>query len=378
MLYEKGIKISMDRRDFIKYGTILAGAGGFCFFCKNNIVSANDDINKNSSFDKRPCRKPFEAFEIYENGEVFTCCADFLKDKRAVGNIETQDIDEIWNGKVITEMRKKVLNGDFSMCNRDICVLYEPCSAEEISPDYTKGPKEIKINYDYECNYNCIKCRDNIIINSPQKQELYDTVYLPKVIKIAQNAEIVSISGSGDPLFSRHSRKLMKGLASTYPDIKFKLMTNGFLMNEKFLKEIGIENNIQGVSVSIDAVNRETYRQILRTDAFDIVMQNLELMSEWKKQGKINWITMNFVVHLMNYKEMPEFVKLAQKLDAIAYFTVYRPTGQTEYKNKYNEIAVFEKTNEHYGELVKILHNPVFKDEKHCYLQPCLLDIANS
>lgn len=49
-------------------------------------------------------------------------------------------------------------------------------------------------------------------------------------------------------------------------------------------------------------------------------MKNLEFISEWKKQGKINLLMLNFVVHLMNYKEMPDFVKLAQRLDAIAFF----------------------------------------------------------
>ena len=368
----------MNRRDFIKYGAVLAGAGGVCFFCKDNTVLAKDNPHKTALYDVRPCKKPFTALEIYENGDCFTCCPDFLKKKVEIGNIEKQDIDEIWNGERIKDLRKKVLKGNFSACKRDICVLYEPCTKKQIPSDYKKGPKEIKINYDYECNYNCIKCRDTVIINSDKQNELYNDIYLPKVVKIAKNAEIVSLLGSGDPLFSRHSRLLMKELVKSYPDIKFKILTNGFFMNEDSLKEIGIQNNIQGVSVSVDAVNRETYEKILRTDGFDRVMKNIELMAEWKKQGRIEWITMNFVVHLLNYKEMAEFVKIAQKLDVTAYFTTYRPSQPTEFRKRYLEIAVFEPTNKHYKEFVKILKNPIFQDKEHCFLESRLFDIANS
>ena len=368
----------MKRRDFIKYGATLAGFGGACFMCRDYKAFMGQTADIKSTFDTRPCIKPFERYEIQGNGTGCSCCPDFLKYKVSAGNFETQNFDEIWNGELLADLRERMLKGDFSMCNRDVCTMYYPCSADELPKNYQKGPRDIKISYDYECNYNCITCRDNIKTNTPEEMELYDKVYLPKIIKIAQNAELINLSGSGDPLFSRHARKLIKILHKEYPDTKFNIYTNGFLLNEKNLTELGIQNSINDVYVSVDAVNRETYKKILRTDAFDTVIKNLELMSLWKKQGKINGLSINFVVHLMNYKEMPEFVKLAKKLDSTALFTTYRPWTSAEYHKRYNEVAVFEPTNKHYKELVKILHNPVFKDKKHCYLEPRLADIANS
>ena len=82
---------------------------------------------------------------------------------------------------------------------------------------------------------------------------------------------------------------------------------------------------MMGVSVSVHSTNRETYKKILRHDAFDKILKNVELMSEWKKQGRIEQLEISFVTHLLNYKEMPDFVKLAQKLDAKAVFNTYQP-----------------------------------------------------
>ena len=385
----------MDRRDFIKYGTVLAGFGGVCLLCKNQNCFTEKTVNDSSIKDRRPCKIPFVYCEIYNNkGDINPCCPAYLKyDNSGITieearfkniydnseiNILDRDFDEVWNGKLYTNLRQSVLSGDFSMCDRKLCHMYVPCSVDEIPKDYPKGPKELKITYDLECNYNCITCRDTIKTNSPEEMELYENVYLPKIIKIAKNADVVILLGSGDPLFSRHSRHLMQELIKVYPKIKFDLCTNGFFLDEKNLTELGIANNIRGVLVSVDAVTRETYKKILRTDAFDRVVKNLELMSKWKKQGKIEYIRINFVLHLMNYKELPEFVKLAQKLDVTALITTYRPWPSSEYHKKYDEVAVFEPKNKHYKELVEILHNPVFKDKEHCCLEPRLFDIANS
>jgi len=368
----------MNRRDFIKYSTLLAGVGGFCAHCKYDMAFANVDTSVKSFFDNRPCIVPFRRLEIYSDGNVYPCCSEFIKEEVLTGSIKEQDYNEIWNGEKLNDFRQKILKGDFSMCNRDVCCTYTPCSEEEIPADYKKGPKELKISYDYECNYKCITCRDVVKINTPEEMSLFDEVYLPKIIEMAKNVRILTLLGSGDPLFSRHSRCLMQKLIKIYPNIKFNLFTNGFLLDEKTITKLGIEHSINGISISINAVKSETYNKIMRSDTFDRVMENLELMSEWKKQCKINWITTIFVVHLLNYKEMPEFAKLAKKLDVKAVFTTYKPWVTAEFHKKYDEVAVFEPKNPHYKKFVKMLHDPVFKDEKYCILEPQLFDIANS
>jgi len=365
----------MGKNFFINLGTILAGIGGLFLFLKSRLSTG--DIQK-SKTDIKPCKRPFYYCEIHRNGEVSPCCPDFLKYESSPGNIGKEDFDKIWNGKIFTDLRQRVLKGDYSMCNRDICCFYEPCSVSDIPPDYKKGPKDFTMSYDFECNYHCITCRDSVKVNTAEEMDFYEIILLPKIIKAAKNAETIGLLGAGDPLCSRHTRHLMRELVKNYPGIKIRLSTNGFLMNEKNLTELEIQNNIQSVSVSVDAVNGETYKKIIRTDGFDTVIKNLEMMAEWKKQGRIEWMTINFVVHLLNYKEMPEFVKLAQKLDVTALFTTYRPWQSAEFYKKYDEVAVFEPANEHYCELAEILHDPVFKDKKHCLLEPRLLDIANS
>lgn len=49
---------------------------------------------------KAVCKKPFVRLEIYEDGECASCCPPFI-DNYTFGNLFTDDIDTIWNGKKI-------------------------------------------------------------------------------------------------------------------------------------------------------------------------------------------------------------------------------------------------------------------------------------
>ena len=106
----------MNRRDFIKYGTFIAGVGGFCVFCNDGIVFSQDNITEESLLDKRPCKKPFEYCEIHKQGDVSPCCPDFLKYGTPAGNIKNQSFDEIWTGKIFKDLRERVLNSRFLCC----------------------------------------------------------------------------------------------------------------------------------------------------------------------------------------------------------------------------------------------------------------------
>ena len=370
----------MNRRDFIKCGTILAGVGGACYLCgcgkKIFIKDTSEMINPLN--DIRPCKIPFTHIEIQGDGDAYSCCPDFLKERKSLGNITNKSLEEIWNGKNIEDLRQRLLNGDYSLCRRDICGMYSPCSKEEIPSYYKSGAEEILISYDYECNYNCITCRDEIKINNTEEMDLYENVFLPKILKFAENVNYVNLLGSGEPFYSRHTRHLIQELINKYPDIRFKIMTNGVFMDEKNINELGIAYNIDGISVSLDCVKSETYEKIFRADNFNTVLKNIKHMAKWKKEGKIGWMVINFVIHSLNYKEMVDFAKLAQKLDVIAFFSVYRPWLSSKMCERYDEVAVFEPENEHYEEFVKILQNPVFKDKKHCHIENRLYNLVFS
>ena len=68
------------------------------------------------------CYQPFDEIEIYNSGRVYTCCPSFFKEDYYLGNIfEVDTFDEIWYSDKAIELRKRIIQNDFSLCNTDIC-----------------------------------------------------------------------------------------------------------------------------------------------------------------------------------------------------------------------------------------------------------------
>ena len=366
----------MDRRNFIKFGILVTS---ICGLEGCNIINpeTNPEISEITNYNYKkvnaPCSMPFEYFEINTEGRVFPCCAHYVK-HRVFGNIYKQDLLSIWTGKDYEELRNKVLNGDFSLCNRNIC-CYNP---SEYTKDFNPSeqmPKSFFLCYDQECNYKCITCRDEIYQNTEEELNRLNNDVWKDIIPFIKKLNDITFSG-GDPLASRHSRKLIKEVCKTCPDINITINTQGYFLDENNMKELGIKK-LQRTAISIHSATRKTYEKIMRQDSFNRIMKNLEFISNWKKQGLVKEVALNFVVHSMNYKEMPAFVKLAEKFDADAIFWTYKPWPSAEMHKRYKEVAVFETWHKDYPKLQKILKDPVFRSE-HCYLYPDLLKIANS
>ena len=163
---------------------------------------------------------------------------------------------------------------------------------------------------------------------------------------------------------------MIKKVVAVNPNIKFFIHTNGVLCSEKLCEELNIKDKITNVIFSIHSACKETYDKIVRYGNFDKVMQNLEWISGLKKQGQIEKIYMAFVVHKLNYKDMPDFVRLAEKFDALASFRYYRQWSKnTEYS--YEDMAVFEENHPEHKQFVEMLQEDIF-NSPHCWLDPSL------
>ena len=73
------------------------------------------------------CAWPFEAIVLTPLLEAILCCSDY-RHEMIVGDLNTQSLMDIWNGPVLTEVRKKML--DSQRLNIPLCTK---CDAEWFS-----------------------------------------------------------------------------------------------------------------------------------------------------------------------------------------------------------------------------------------------------
>lgn len=73
----------------------------------------------------KPCAKPFREISFRHDGSVAICCNDW-RGELALGNINRDGLDTIWNGPLAQEARKRLLRGmrDFGPCKGCDAISY--------------------------------------------------------------------------------------------------------------------------------------------------------------------------------------------------------------------------------------------------------------
>ena len=159
-------------------------------------------------------------------------------------------------------------------------------------------------------------------------------------------------------------------LGKTYRKILFSdktnrksiiIHTNGTLLNKANLDKLTSKYSDITLFISLDACTKKTYETLRKGGNFDILMKNLIYISELKKEGKINYVSILYVVQRENYTELAETCKLAislgfDRFDATRIFN-WGTYSEEEFKN----VSMFDENGEANKELQKILEDSIFK-----------------
>ena len=318
-----------------------------------------DKKNINSFF----CKAPFEQVMVMANGDVFFCCDAMWNINAVLGNINKQSFDEIWNSELAQEIRRKALKNEYPYCKLELCksrvsgdsIVQSFISDNKIDYDIImkKYPKFVSLAPDFECNINCVTCRKHLFKYSDEEIESLnkkiDSVYLP----ILKDAEIVMLNSSGEALASRHCKTLINAITQKYPNIKFGLLTNGILCNERNLKQLNIIDKLCTVIVSVNAATKQTYEKFSVGGSYKLVMKNLQFLKSLVRKGKLNCVIVSFVITSLNYKEIPTFIKYAKENCFYLQFIHYVDWGK-ELNYLPDELAVHKTTHPEFPAYVRI------------------------
>lgn len=324
------------------------------------------------------CTRPFEEIEIHHTGEVYTCCPNWNK-FYSIGNIFKDSIDEVWNSDKAQELRKRILNKDYSLCDKNTCIycnekIYFSNYGTKCTPIMEQYPLIVKFCYDYECNIACSICRDKMKRLTDEELETLnskiDTFFLP----LLKSAKTLIINSYGDPFGSRHSRQVIQKAAQTYPELKFDFHTNGILCNEQNFKNLNITpDRIEKIRISIHAATKETYGKIIPNGEiyFPKLVENLKYLGELKKTNNFQFY-IHFVVTRFNYKEMPDFVRLAQDVNAIPCFWEFRQEN-CAYPNQDNHY-IYREEHPLHQDFLNVLKDPILLTYKE-NISPLILNL---
>lgn len=91
------------------------------------------------------------------------------------------------------------------------------------------------------------------------------------------------------------------------------------------------------------------------------VVENLNYIStQIKNIPSLRLFRMDFVVQALNFREMPDFVRLANSLGAFAYFSQIVSWG-TYSPEEFPNHAIWDSKHPDHQEFLEILRDPIFK-----------------
>ena len=317
------------------------------------------------------CSKPFRFIEIIPNGNAYPCCPGWtLNGGFTFGNIYKNNFSDIWNGEEAQEFRRTILDGRYKYCNLSKCMAYHDNTEmneneqiffekAEIKDRYKEVmdayPLKVSLGHDPQCNAACTICREHKIINSAEKVKELNSMIDPVFLPMLKGAKVVLGNFNGELFASSHYRTLVKSIIVKYPDIKFIIVTNGQLCDKQNCDELGITDKIENIRVSLNATTKKTHFKMMGNLDFNRILKNIEWLSSLKRAGKINRLRLSTVICSYNYKEINDFIKLAQKLDADISLSKYEPNNPA-LDRCYKKLAVFEKSHSDYNKFVKIIN----------------------
>ena len=274
---------------------------------------------------KIACLMPWEGFNVLYDGKVKCCCWSYA----VTGRIDRQSIAEIWNSDEFTKVRELMAKGNLeticpSWCPRLLDGSHDSRPSNGISDAYnqnlaslddeigqvqlTARPIYFRIFPTSRCNLHCIMCGQDHSQFPDFPKHFQDELirYYPYIRTI--------LAAGGEPLMSKDFRELVKNFDyNRFPDCKFRIISNGTLLDNNFLYLLS--GRFDQVGISIDSIDPQKFEQIRQGAKWDNVSRIIERIAGMPER--------NFSLHLLftimktNYQEIPAFVDFARNLGAI-------------------------------------------------------------
>lgn len=168
-------------------------------------------------------------------------------------------------------------------------------------------PKVLSIFLTTKCNLRCFICR-----REDFKTSELDFENLKKLERAIKYSKITEFTGWGEAMVYPDFKKAVNYVYSLKKHALIQFTTNGTLLNS----EIGklLKGHINYIGISLNAATEESYNRDMKGGNFERTTSRIkDFMSALDKEER-NKINLILIAHTENFREIPEFVRLAKEL----------------------------------------------------------------
>lgn len=324
------------------------------------------------------CPTPFEQLDVLERS-THQCCASWLQ--QSAGDLMTTPWQDVWNSEAAQAVRASVLDGTYRFCNKTACPKIQAnalTDAKELAGQFSfwaevieqgktaldHGPKVINLAYDRTCNLACPSCRSEPFAADDATRDRFAEMQETKILPMLKHAEIVFVTGSGDPFASKNFRKLLGALTpEAYPNLRFQIMTNGMLFTPRQWEEFpSLHGRVKILKISTDAATGPTHEKLRLGARWPTMLDNMRFAGDLTAKGLVDHFEIVFTVQQDNYREMGDVVDLAKELGATGIYFARLTNWGTFTAQQYAEKAVFLPAHPEHTAFLEAMQDPRLRD----------------
>jgi len=180
----------------------------------------------------------------------------------------------------------------------------------------------MRISVTDRCNLRCKYCMPETMPYVPHEKILRKEEFL-RVCKLASEMGVKNIRVTGgEPLVRLGVMDLLREIKKLPLVERLTLTTNGVLL-EQHAEELA-DLKLDGVNISLDTLNAETFRNLTGVDAFAAVWRGIEAVLKTDMRVKLNCVPLRGI----NESELAEIAALAETRRLDVRFIEAMPVGE--------------------------------------------------
>lgn len=212
---------------------------------------------------------------------------------------------------------------------------------------YNRKIDYIRISVTDRCNLRCVYCmpeRGRELVKHRDILSYEEIIYLCKLFSKIGISRI-KITG-GEPLVRKNLNYLIENIKNIRGISNVTLTTNGILLEEQI--ESLVKAGINGINISMDTLDKDTYKEITRIGDLDKVIKGIDKALTYDSiTVKINCVLING----KNHGQLLDIISMAKERNINVRFIELMPIGIGRLMNGISEDEIRPIIEEKFGKL---------------------------